>query len=58
MCTALCGATADSFLSREVSFIQSVLYREVPLYSFMDIESLQAQVRHVCRVEWGGVRDE
>ena len=32
ICTQLCVVgTADSFLSREVSYIQSVLYREVPL---------------------------
>ena len=28
---------ADSVLIREVSYIQSVLYREVPLYNITDV---------------------
>ena len=33
MYTALCGWTADSVLIREVSLIQSALYREAPQYN-------------------------
>ena len=43
--------TADTVLIREVSLIQSVLYREAPLYSKMSSTSLTEKVRTYSQLE-------
>ena len=43
--------TADTVLIREVSLIQSVLYREAPLYSKMSSTSLTEKIHTYSQLE-------
>ena len=44
--------TADSVLIREVSFIQSVLYIQVPLYTDHDVQTCILGLVLACGLDW------